>query len=162
DTARIASFVAVPATRSDALDALAAREDGAEALVAIDSGADVDVALALAHPSGSTRASWLARAPSAVLRAFAGLAPASDWAFDAARDEATRRRSAQCLALVRDGAEVAATALATERDPAGVSWLALAARDRPIAPGAWSSLFDRGSTRIAAITIAPATRRAAS
>jgi hypothetical protein len=161
DTARIAAFADVAAVRADALDALVARE-AASTLLSLASAPDVDVALALARPRGTDRASWLARTPSLVLRAIAGDAHAADCAFTGSADVATRRRAAACLALVDDGTREAAAALETERDEETVSWLAIAAHDQAITPSTLTTLLETESTRIAAITLSAATRRIAS
>src|SRR5262249_54983548 len=94
DLARIAAFVDVPETRAAALDALAAAAGGATALAALPASEDVDVALALAHPSGEARATLLGRSGSLLVRALAGAVDASECAASG-----NARAGAACLAI---------------------------------------------------------------
>jgi len=145
DLPRIARFVEVDATRTAALDRLAQSEAGADLLAAMPATHDVRVALALA---GRLDAS-----SSVVLRALAGqIDPGSCGAG---------LEGAACLAL-SGGASLAAAALTTERDPAIVAWLALAAAETPIDPTALRALLENDATRAPSIALVPATSAQAS
>lgn len=146
DLARIAAFVDAPPTRTAALDALSAREGGAEALAALPAAPDVDVALAIAHPTGGAREALDRHGPGRWLRALAGVRGGCEGG--------TPLEVAVCLALGHE-AEPAARALERERDPAVVAWLALAARGAPQSATAVRALLDDEATRLHAIARVP-------
>jgi hypothetical protein len=155
DLHRVAQFVALDATRAAALDHLASSVGGALQLSSLPPASDVDLALALARPDGSERVALLARTQSIVVRAWVGDA---DAAACMARGGIA---GAACLALVRAGAD-GARALTSERDPAVVAWLAIAARNEAIDPTALEALLDEDDTRAPAVSLAVHTMLASS
>ena len=150
DATRIAAFVETDATRQAALDRLAAIDGGADVLGALPPAADVDLALALAGPTGTARDALLARTSSIAIRALTHAAAARECA------DAGGLAAAVCLALSPDGASFAVDRLETERDEAIVGWLALAAHGSAIDSASLSALLDDETTRAAAIALVPA------
>lgn len=147
DHARIALFVAVPETRAAALDALVERHASA-VLAALPAASDVDLALALTSPLGAARDALLARAPSVLLRALVHDADEGTCATAPALEAAT------CLVIVGP-ASVAAQRLETERDPAIVGWLALAAGGAAPSTSAMRALLENEATRAAVLSLVP-------
>ncbi len=155
DAMRIAAFVDEEATRAAALDRLAAIDGGAEVLATLTPAGDVDLALALAGPTGAARDALLARTSDVVIRALIHAIGRPDCAATGGLTGAV------CLALSPDGAASAIELLRTERDDAIVGWLALAAHGSAIDAATLSALLDDEGTRAAAIALVPASLSAA-